>query len=541
MPQNPDASTPYDEFEPPAPPRQGFGRFIRDVIIVLALGAGALFLYKQRVDTRQEVEELRSQAQRLVKRNDLASLLEAQKVFEEALALTPSDGRLSAALAETLVFQHATHGLDTLDEASRQLSEAERQEVESPARFASAAYLDILKGQPESAERKLKALLDDGKGASSLAHALGWARLEQGDLYDGNRLMNTAADGDFSALGFRMTLADGTLRQGLPKAAIKHLSNITAPNMNPNHHLAKAYLAALRLQTSGNLTGPSKLMDDLEQVIDEVNQSPRAKAYLEWAKAERALAVGAANDALSHIEEAKKAWPDHPPFFGVEARALKTKGDLDGAVAAYEKAIALRPLYRGLKWELARLKSERKDDAALTLVAELEKAQQGVIGPEFEIFRGKHALEKGDLKEAKAHFTQAAELGNDPEILLGLARVAFAEETPKGKKADLEKVAEPLERAMDAQKFFPEAQEFYGDVNLWNYLADGAQAAYEEAEKHLKRLRKPVPEVLAFYSRVIARLNGVTDAKLKRQTSKLAEDWEKRRDQYIASLLTENS
>ena len=524
-----------DAYEPSQPPRQGFGRFLRDVLIIAVLGGAGIYFYKQHVDTREEVEALADDARRKTKAADLAALRESEELFLEALELDPGDGRVEAALAEVYLLKHSIHGLDTLGEASKYLSGAESKDVQTPSRYAVAAYLKIEKGQPEQAERMVKALLDEGKSAPALAHALGWALMEQNDHAEAARILASASDTDFSAVAYRLTMAENAHRQGQPKAAIKHLSGVVRPNINPNHDLARAYLAALRLKSYGNLTTPSKLIQEFED--SDHAHGPRAQAYAEWARAEFSLAIGAADKAREHLESATSTLADFPPLHGLKGRIHVAAGEMDEAIAAYEKAIALSPLYRGLKWELAELKSDRGDDAALTLVEELEKTKQGLVGPEFEIFRGEHALAKGDLEAAKAHFTAAADLGDDPKILLGLAKVAFEEEKKKGKKADLEQVAEPLQRAMDAQKYFPEAQEFYGDVNLWNFLVDGAQGAYEEAEKHLKRLKRPIPEVLAFYDRVIAKYDDIDNRRIRRQARKLEEAWKQRKQEYISSLV----
>lgn len=537
MSQNPDNEPAFspENFDSPPPPRQGFGRFLRDVVLILALGGGAVWWYNQRVTLREEVEEIANRARTKSKKNDLAALQDAERLFKEALEKDPDDGRIEAALSEVFLFQHATHGLDTLDQASQHLSAAVAQDVQSPTRFAMEAYLKITKGQPEAAEKIVKDLLDEEKSAPVLAHALGWALLEQGEHLESSRILQQASDADFSAVAYRITLAEGAHRQGLEKAAIRHLDGVVRPNINPDHDFARAYLAALRLQAYGSLSRPMGLLAELDE--SSRPKSQKTAAFQLWASAELALAIGNADEALQRIASAKEKWPDYPPFLGLEARARLAKGEVDEAIALYEKAIAMKPLFRGLKWDLARLKSQRGDDAALTLLEELEKSHQGIQGPEFEIFRGKHALAKNDLEAAKGHFTQAAELGDDPDILLGLAKVAFDEESKKGKKADLQKVAEPLQRAMDAQKYFPEAQEFYAEVNLWNFLVDGAEGAFGEAEKQLKKLRRPIPEVLAFYDRVIRRFSDVKERSIRRQAEKLAGEWGEKKKEYIASLM----
>lgn len=522
------------DFEPSQPPRQGFGRFLRDVLIVSALIGGALWFYQSSVTTREQVEKLADSAIRDMKKNDLQALQRAEATFKEALELSPDDGRIEAYLAETYLMQHAIHGLDTLKQAKQHFAVADEQDVQSSARFATSAYILIEDGQPEKAEKDVKSLLDSEKSGAALAHALGWAKMEQGDHIEAARLLGTAADGAYGTHAYSVTLAQNSHRQGVVRAAIKHLDSIIRSTMNPDHDMARAYLAALRLQTYGNLSTPFKLITDLKESTRP--KGPVTEAFTAWADAEMKLAIGNTKEALEALATAKEKLPDYPPFFATEARIKEASGDVDAAVAAYEKALSMKPAFRGIKWDLARLKSKRKDDAALTLVEELEKSEQGLKGPEFEVFRGQHQLNKGDLEAATAHFTAAAELGDDPDILLGLAKVAFEEEQKKGKKADLEKVAEPLQRAMDAKKYFPEAQEFYGDLNLWNYVIDAANAAYGESEKHAKKLKMPIPEVLAFYDRVIARFEGVKERRLRKQAGKLADEWKTKKAEYVASL-----
>jgi hypothetical protein len=66
---------------------------------------------------------------------------------------------------------------------------------------------------------------------------------------------------------------------------------------------------------------------------------------------------------------------------------------------------------------------------------------------------------------------------------------------------------------------------------------DGAQGAFVEAEKQLKRLKRPIPEILAFYDRVIDRFESVKRRRLRRKTRRLARQWEQRKQQYMQSLL----
>ncbi|MEO1336139.1 MAG: tetratricopeptide repeat protein, partial [Myxococcota bacterium] len=212
-------------------------------------------------------------------------------------------------------------------------------------------------------------------------------------------------------------------------------------------------------------------------------------------------------------------------------------GKLTKAIELYEEALRTQPEYRGTKWALARLMSQRKNDAALNLIDELEKSAKGTKGPEYQLFRGRHALRKGDLEEARARFTAAADLGDDPDILFGLARVTFEEEKRKGKRANLDKVAVQMTRVLDQKRFYPEAHEYVGDVSLWNFLVTGAHKEYEQAERDFKTLKRPVPEIVGFYDRVISSFRRVKDRSVRRKARKMATVWQKKKQAYLASIL----
>ncbi len=519
-------------------PRQGFGRFLRDVIIILALGAGAVYFYNQNVHTKKAIGELTMKARDRAKKHNLKSLEEAEKLYKEILDLDASHAQTQAALAGVYYSMHQ-HGLPSKDKAQQYLQQANADDAQSPVRFAVDAYLKTESGDAAGAEKLIRGLLDKGFGAPIMAHALGVSLSEQGKYIESNRVIRSAQEADFSAAAYRITLADNAHRQNNHRAAIKHLDGIVRKNANPEHNLAKAQLAAIRAKTYGSLLTPANLLKEIKE--SKLKMGPRAEAMVAWTEGELALAVGNTKQAEEKADAAIAKLKNYAPFHGLKARIQKASGKTKEAIATYEAAIAMKPLYEGLKWDLAKLKSEMKDDGALALVDELDKSYQGSAkGPEFEIFRGKHALKKGDVDAAKEHFTKAADLGDNPEILLGLAKVAFAEESKKDNKADLERVGTALSQALDARKYFPEAQELLGEVSMWNYLIPAADAAFSKAEGDMKKLKRPIPEVLGFYDRVAANFEGLKakDRRVKKAAKKMGKKWRAAKQAYIASLLT---
>lgn len=524
------------EDDPHTPKRStGFIGFIVPVILVGGLGAGAVYLYKGKKETDVFVEKRVLEARDKVKKHDLANLQKAEQLYKEALERDPESVLAQGGLANTY-FAMSQHGLDTLGKSKDFLAKVEAADAQSAARYAVRAYIDIVEGNPEKAERDVKALLERGMAAPMLAHALGWAQAEQGRYIDGNRVLRQATETDFSAVAYRLTLAEIAHRQGDERGAAKQLDGILRNNINPDHHLAAAWEAALRLKNYGSLVKPVKLIEQVKKAKDSVG--PRTKALLTWAEGEFKLATFNPAEALEKADEALKANPGFPPFLDLKARALVSQGKYDEAVAVYEEALKGKE-YRGIKWDLAKLKSQRKDDAALALVDELEKSVQGTKGPEFLIFRGDHALRKGDLEQAKKYYTEAAELGDDAQILLGLAKVAFEEEKKKGKKADIEKVTTAIQAALDAKKYFPEAHEYVGIISLWNYLLEGAHNEYIQAETQYKKLKRPIPEVIKFYDRAIDTFaNADLPRREKRKADAFAKEWQAKKGEYLQSLVS---
>jgi hypothetical protein len=538
----PQSKSAADLMEDDAPRRSmSFVRFVLEIALVGGLLGGGVFFYNKHVTTKNAVGKLAGDARDELKKDDLESLKEAEKLYLEILDLDPDEGRGLSGLAETYFRQHM-HGLDTLGKSKQYLEKSIAENAETPSRYATSAYIKIIEGNAAAAEVEVKQLLDQDIASPKLAHAYGWALAEQGKWIDANRVLRSAQDTDFSAIAFRLTLADIAHRQNDERAAARHLEGATASNMNPNHHWALAWKAALRLKTIGNLTGPAKDIDDLEKANEAGKLSEKSKCFLAWAKGELALALLNVDGALEKAEEAIKCDPKYPPFMELKARTLslgKKKAQKADALALYQEAAKAKPEYVGFKWALARLLSKNKDDAAIAMIDEIERTHLGSKGPEFELFRGEHYLTKGELEKSKEAFTKAAELGDDAAILFGLAKVTFEEEKKKGNKADFDRVGEAFTEVNEKQSRYPELHEYLGDISLWNFVIDAADSSYQTAEQQYKSLKRPIPEVFEFYERTIQAYEDVSERKIKKQAQDKARDWKTKQQEYISSLLVQ--
>jgi tetratricopeptide (TPR) repeat protein len=524
--------------ETPTRAPTSFARFLRDVLIVAVLLGGGAYTYRNHVLTKDEVAKLSMKAIDKSEKDDLASLKEAEAIYKQILTLDGDNARGLLGIAETY-FYMSQHGEATRPQAEEYLKKAQDEKSESADLFALDAYLKITGGKAAEALRDVKVLLEDkGIGSSKILHAYGWAQLEQGDYVEANRLVRGALDTDFNAVRFALTLAEIAHRQGEERAAVKNLRRATEGAMNPQHEIALAWMAALSAKNYGNLASPAKAIQDVTAKKDKIGA--KAAGYLAWAEGELALAMGNADGAVAKADEAAGKLKDFAPVADLKARILVAQKKLPDAVAAYEAAIKMVPEYRGIKLDLIKLKTQLKDDGALALIDELQKSATGTPGPEFELLRGEHYLAKGDVEKAKEAFTKAADLGDDPAILFGIARVTFLEEKGKDKKADLEKVATAFEQTIERRSVYPEAHAYMGEIAIWNFDIGGAGTSFGEAEKMMKKLNRPIAEMLKFYDGIIGQLEDVKGAP-KAEASKAAVEWKKKKEEYLASILTQSA
>jgi tetratricopeptide (TPR) repeat protein len=510
-----------------------FARFLRDVIIISVLLGGGMFAYRKHIVTKEKVGTLATQAIDKLAKDDLVSLKAAEDIYKEIVALDGDNDRGLLGLAETYFWQ-SRQGLSTRDQAEQYLRRAVQEKSERPERYAVQAYLQITSGASAQAAHDIKDQLDKGMGSSKLAHAYGWSLLEQGNYVEANRVVRTALDTEFTGVRYALTLAEIAHRQGEERAAVRNLRRILEPSMNPGHEIALAWSAALALKTYGNITGPAKNIQDVKAKMDKIG--PRAQALLIWAEGELALAVGNAQGAEKNADDAIAKIKDYPPFHDLKARALLAQKKYKEGIAIYEQAIALKPEYRGIKKELILLKSDHKDDSALAMIDELEK--DSPASPEFLIMRGEHYLKKGDLEKAKAAFTDAADKGDDAAILFGLAKVTFQEEKKKNNKADLDRVATAFQTTLEKKPSYPECQEYMAQISLWNYNVEGASKELEEAEQAYKKKNVSVMQMVEFFDRAVDTFKTMEAKQGKAAADKAAADWKKKKEEYLASVVT---
>ncbi|MBI2378571.1 MAG: hypothetical protein HYV07_31520 [Deltaproteobacteria bacterium] len=524
-----------------APPKKrvSFGAAVRDIVLVAGLLAGGTYFYYDHVVTKEKVAKIAQEASDFLRKDDLASLKKAEERYLSIIELDADNAAGLSALAELYYYQ-AEHGLDTRAKSEDFLRRAQAENAKTPEFISASAQIRISSGKATEVRDELKGMFEKGIYHAKLGNAYGEALLASGDYLQANQALKQAMDGAFNEVRIPMALAEVALRRGEERRAGNFFAKVLAKNLSPDHDLALPMYAALLAKTQGDILKAATALAEAQRIKGAMGSI--GLAHLAWAEGELNLALNNGAEAQAKAEEAIKGIRDFPPFRSLLARALLAQGRRPDALAAYQEAAKLKPAYLASHWELAKLLSKDKDDGALDVIAAIEND----IPPEsrtteFEIFRGEHYLRKGKITDAETAFKKAAELGSDPEILLGLTRVVFEQEKPKAKKADIEKVTVALEEALEAgdkryRGNFPEGQLVLGEISIWNYLIESADEAFAKAEDQLKRMKKPTSEVLELYDRVIDVYDKAKDPQVAKKTAELKETWIKKRSDYVVSV-----
>lgn len=161
--------------------------------------------------------------------------------------------------------------------------------------------------------------------------------------------------------------------------------------------------------------------------------------------------LGRADDADTALDEALERSPDQSSFLFMKAGSLERKGDIDGAIAIYEK---LYTLYSGNTLVANNLGSllatHRTDDESLARAATIVRRLRGTQNPAFQDTYGWIAYRRGNLDEALEYLEPAAAaLTGDPLVQYHLGMTYAA-----------------LGRTEDARKTLTDAVERAGDSTL---------------------------------------------------------------------------
>ncbi|MHA7632569.1 tetratricopeptide repeat protein [Corallococcus sp. M7] len=355
--------------------REGLGSALAQVGVVAVLLAAGVAWYVHRGQVRQEVDAHLRTARSAVLKGNPSDLAMAQQNLEALFALAPDsrDARaLAADLQAELWLTHHQPGAEA--KAREQLERAEALGSRSGERYGARALLLVGAGQTAEANKLLEEL--KAQGANSPRLTLAQARLlqKEGRLSEARQAFARAAEGAWKDPRFSAAYGEALLDEGMFPQAVEAFGRATTAN--PDHLLSRVTSTLAQLYAGRPPDGAAALIEEVRSRGREL--TPALQARVAVAQAEVALAKGAPDEALTHVDAALKAWPeDHYALF-TRGRALAVKRAPE-ARQAFEAAVAKRPTAPLLTLEGARLLQAQGDgEGALAMLDAYEKTFHAV-------------------------------------------------------------------------------------------------------------------------------------------------------------------
>jgi tetratricopeptide (TPR) repeat protein len=196
---------------------------------------------------------------------------------------------------------------------------------------------------------------------------------------------------------------------------------------------------------------------------------------------------GDLDGAIKAYEAALRLKKDFPEAYKIHtnlAVALQVKGDLDGAIKAYKAALRLKKDFPLAHFNLGlALQAKGNPDGAIKEYREALRLQKDYPEAHYNLGNALAAKGKGDLDGAIKAYQEALRLQKDyPEAHCNLGNVLAAKGDPDG-------AIKAYQEALRLQKDYPEAHCNLGIVLAAKGDPDGAIKAYQEA----LRLQKDFP------------------------------------------------
>ena len=313
------------------------------IITILCIGAGAL--YWGYVQNSNKITELVTQARDLQKADDFVSLKKARERYVDALAIR-EDNRAISGLAMNDASLWGLHGLkkigaaDLKSEAEKYVKIATERDIPNGDRFAAAGYLDIFSGNPQKAEKDLRAVLARGAASPKVLDAVGQALVVQGKTREARDAFRKAIDMSAGASRYSSAMGDAYFRDGDYNNAWVFYNRAVVANAEHVHGRVGRVLS--KAKDGGDLKKFTKVLKGiLEQ--DDATLSPKDRSFAEYASAEVALSSGKREKAAEFVNKALARDDKDARLHYLQGRLLSANNKIDEALKAFDKSIELDP------------------------------------------------------------------------------------------------------------------------------------------------------------------------------------------------------
>jgi putative PEP-CTERM system TPR-repeat lipoprotein len=359
----------------------------------LVLGETAAYEKSQRLADDQQPNHPASQANKAMLMAQQGRLNDALALVEQALVQSPKYPDLLLLQGDLLA------SLKRAPEAIAAYNNAAEVEPANVRALMASANLYMQEKQLDQAATKLKAATAVSPDNLIVRYQEAMLEFRRGRVNEALAKVQVVLGAAPDFVPARLLAGTAALASGKPELALKNLEFVVA--QNPENQTARKLLAIVKMQTGQGKDAKAilskldpKLLEDPMLLSVQGNLALRNRDYAE---------------ARRSLEKAAALRPDQPKLLTELAASQMASGDEAAAIVSLERAAALDKSGSGADLLLiqAHIKSKRHD-AALKVIDRLEKKDPQ--SPLASNMRGAVAAGKGDLAQARTHFTRALQL-----------------------------------------------------------------------------------------------------------------------------------
>lgn len=359
----------------------------------LMLGDSSAYESSQNLADAQQPEHPASQANKTMRLAQQGKLEEALALAEAALARSPEYVELLLIKGDLLA------SLKRSSEATKAYDQAVKVEPANLRALMAGANLYMQDNQLDQAANRIKAARAVSPKNLIVRYQEALLEFKRGRIPEALAIAQEVGNAAPDFVPARLLAGSTALTIGRTELARKELEYVVA--QSPENLMARKLLAVLKMQ-SGQGKEAKELLSKLDpKLLDD--------PMLLSAQGNLALRNRDFAEARRSLERAAVLRPDQPKLLTELAASQIASGDESAAIASLEHAAELDASGPGPDLLLIQthLKAKRYD-AALKVIDRLEKRDPKA--PMVANLRGGVAAAKGDLAQARTHFTHALQL-----------------------------------------------------------------------------------------------------------------------------------
>jgi predicted Zn-dependent protease len=461
--------------------KESAGRFLRDVVIVAVVLAGAFIWYQNRTKNAAAANALAKEAKDLVFKNNPADLDAAAEKLKEVLAkYDAGHGYSLATLAELDAIAWGEQKVSSRKaNAEQYAAQAEKAAPNLAQTYSAKALVMVFDGKAKEAEDFLnRNVIEKGAGDSRIFAALGQAQRAQGKLEEARRSFKAAFDSDWRDPRFAELIGESYLEEGDAANALAYF--MKGVGANSEHYGCQIGAARARIMRGEQLKEAS---DSIAKALaPEAKLTPRLKARALVAQAELRTFEMKFDEAVDSAQKASEADPSFAWAYRAKAAIKAVKGDAAGAAADFDKAIDADRNVAAFYFDASGIMARTGDGAKAIAYLERYPLKKD---DRFFVRYGDVLRAVGRDDEALVKYDEAIkENETNADAYLAKAIILI------GKK-QLDDAQAALDTAIVAREFFPDAYVQRAKIQFEKKEYETALQEYAKAIEQWSKLRTP--------------------------------------------------